>query len=141
MKITRTLLLSSLLMLAGDLGAQIILYSSNVPPAAAIRAASALEAGMRQEDVEEALAGSGLTNCFGVGSGGGWSLSYGLADSSSLVLRYSARALVVPWGRKGSLEAAIICSNRLNIATIKLKNTQTSGDGDRRSNGPRQTGK
>ena len=123
MKISTKLLLPILLVVAGLVSAQVFV-SNNVARAEAIKIASHLRVGMREEDAGKFLALHGLTNAIGVGAKTGWGRFYGLPDGSSLVLDYTAREIGTNgrWGGNGLLQRAFIQSNGVNVASIGFTN-------------------
>ncbi len=115
--------LSALLVLATLASGQVY-FSNNVTRAEAIRIASRLWAGMREEDASKQLATNGLKYAMGVGAVAGWDRCYGLADGTSLHLDYRAREIARDgrWGGNGVLQRAFIQSNGVNIFSITLTN-------------------
>lgn len=121
MKIATVVVFSALILIAGHLGAQVFV-TNNVERAQAVKIASQLSVGMRQEDATKLLTQNGLTNSINLGSGFSWTLFYGLADGSSLGLSMRSSRPQPPKRVNGLLEAAFIQSNGVNIVLITLAN-------------------
>ena len=119
----KTIILAGLLGLA-SLAAGQVYFSNNVTRAKAIKIASQLNIGMKEEDAIRLLATNGIKYCESVGSIGGWGRFYGLSDGTSLELDYSPKEIIPStngwWGDNGYFERACIQSNGVNIISIKL---------------------
>jgi hypothetical protein len=97
--------------------------TNRVDRAHAIRAASQLTLGMREEIAEGILATNGLSGPLKVGCSHGWTCFYTLADHSSLGIEIRPkRARADGAWADGLVEAAIIQKNGSNIVSIVLTN-------------------
>src|SRR5664279_1281575 len=79
--------------------------TDNVTRVEAVKVASQLKVGMREEDASLLLATNELRNAFGVGAISGWDSCYGLSDGSSLHLSYTAREIA----KDGRWEETVFC--------------------------------
>ena len=101
---------------------QVILVTNTLSQAQAIKLATHLKVGMREEDVGAFLATNKLYSTISVGDNFGWDAVYDLTNHCSLHLRYTARAYRTNWGGNGRLDSAFIQSNGVSIVSITLTN-------------------
>src|SRR6266852_3926437 len=120
MKPTSILLLGALIF-AFDATAQRA-FTNNVDQARAIKIASRLTVGMREEAVEKILDHSDLKYPIRAGDSFGWTRFYTLADGTALGLEFDSKIPQPPAWTNGTLRAAFIQSNCVNIVSITLTN-------------------
>ena len=118
---TRFVLLS-LLILTGQAFAQRF-PTNNVGRAEAVKAASRLHVGMKEEAAAKLLASSGLKSGGSVGCSVSWTRFYLLADGCTLDLRIAPKQVRADgrWA-DGLLESACISSNGSKFVSITLTN-------------------
>lgn len=121
MKATPILCLLSLL--ASYAFAQTLWLASKVDRVQAVKVASQLKVGMREEDAEKTLTQAGITNAIKMGCSHGWTSSHFLSDGCCLSLDIAPK-LARPDGAwaGGLLQAAAIHSNGVKIVSITLTN-------------------
>jgi hypothetical protein len=98
-------------------------YTNHVSQTQAIKAASQLTVGMREEVAGRILATNGLSAPLRVGCSHGWTCFYALADDSSLGIEIRPKQARADgaWA-DGLVEGAIIQKNGSNIISITLTN-------------------
>jgi hypothetical protein len=98
-------------------------YTNSVDRTHAIKAASHLTVGMREEIAERILATNGLSAPLRMGCSHGWTCFYALADHSSLGIEIKPKQARADgaWA-DGLVQAAIIQKNGSNIISITLTN-------------------
>lgn len=102
----------------------VVVVTNTISQAEAIKVASRLRVGMREEDVVRVLATNRLYSTFSLGAMTGWTSFYTLSNGCSLGLDYIAREVRGGghWGGNGALRKACIQSNCVNIISIALTN-------------------
>lgn len=105
-----------------------VVSTNRIGQAEAIKVASHLTNGMREEDAKRYLEQHGLGWNLSVGDSFGWSVFFPLTNGGSLGLDIKPRRFRADgeW-RDGLLEAAFIQSNCVNIVSITLRNAPPTG--------------
>src|SRR5450759_3886949 len=115
MRATTTFALLCCLVFGTALFGQLYWPTNTVGQKQAIKIASHLKVGMREEDAFQLLATNKLYSNLRAGDNYGWDAVYDLTDHCSLHLSYTAREWRTNWGGNGRLDSAFIQSNGVNI--------------------------
>lgn len=103
--------------------AQTFMATNKVDRVQAVKIASRLKVGMREETVEKILTTNGLTGSLKVGCSHGWTSAFILSDGCSLALDIAPKQARADgaWA-DGLLRAADITSNGVKIVSITFTN-------------------